>query len=117
LTPDDGALALGVDATAPPTDEVCGDGARVLGATDVEGAFGSADLLSKGPSWALSSGPSYSPSIGAEAGLDAREVDPPPTGPCRDRTLGSYERKVVVSYRDPASLSPLSSLSSPEAIS
>jgi hypothetical protein len=51
LTPDDGAPTSGVDATAPPPDEVRGDWARVLGATDVvKGAFGSADLLSEGPS-------------------------------------------------------------------
>jgi hypothetical protein len=56
LTPDDGAPASGVDATASPADEVRGDRARVLGAANVEGAFGSADLLSEGPSRVLTFG-------------------------------------------------------------
>jgi hypothetical protein len=117
LTPDDGAPASGVDATAPPTDEVCGDWACVLGATDVVGGTpSSADLLSEGPSCALPSGRSSSPSTGTEAALDAWEVDPPPTSPCRDRTSGRCMRKVMVSYHDPMSLSSLSSLSSSEAV-
>jgi hypothetical protein len=50
--------------------------------------------------------------MGPEASLNAWEVDPP-MGSSRGRTLGRCARSVVVSYRDPASSSPLSS-SSPE---
>jgi hypothetical protein len=72
LTPDDATPASGIDVVVPPVDEVRGDGARVLGTTDIVGrTFGSADLLSEGPSWSLSSGRSSFPSIGAEAALDA----------------------------------------------
>jgi hypothetical protein len=72
LTPDDGAPASSVEATAPPTDEVRSDRACVHGAADiVEGTPSSADLLSKDPSWALLSGHSSSPLMCAEATLDA----------------------------------------------
>jgi hypothetical protein len=55
--------------------------------------------------------------MGAEAALDAWEVDPPLTDPYRDRTSWRCARKVIVSYHDPASLSSLSSSSSSEAVS
>jgi hypothetical protein len=59
LTPNDGAPASGVDATAPPTDELSGDLARVLGAANIVGATpGSADHLSEGPSQVLPLAPS-----------------------------------------------------------
>jgi hypothetical protein len=70
--PDDSALVLGVGITDLPANEVRGDRARGCGATDVDsGTTGSTDPLSKGPSWALPSARSSSPSIGAEATLDA----------------------------------------------
>jgi hypothetical protein len=67
---DDGAPASGVDVAAPPTDEVCGDRARVRDAADIGGTLGLVDLLSEGPSRALPSAHSSSPSMGAEAALD-----------------------------------------------
>jgi hypothetical protein len=117
LMPDDGALVSGVDITGPPTDEVRGDRAHVRGATDVVGGTpGLADPLFEGPSRALPSTRSSSPSTGAEAALDTLEVDPPSTGRCRHRTSGRCAREVAVSYRDPSSLSSLSSSSSSEAV-
>jgi hypothetical protein len=72
LIPDDGALTLGIDVAAPPTDKVRGDQARVHGAVEVVRATpGLMDLLSKDPSWALPSARSSSPSTGVEAALDA----------------------------------------------
>jgi hypothetical protein len=67
------------------------DWAHVLGAADViKGAFGSTDLLFDGPSQALSSGRSFTLSTGAEATLDAQEVDPSPMGPCREEREESH---------------------------
>jgi hypothetical protein len=70
--PNNGGPTSSVDAAAPPTDEACDDRARVHTATDiVRGTPGSTDLFSEGPSWALPSGRSSSPSTGVEAPLDA----------------------------------------------
>jgi hypothetical protein len=59
--------------------------------------------------------PGSSPSTGAEAALDAWEVDPP-MGSKKGRTSRRSARQVTTSYRDKASsLSPSSSFS-PETI-
>jgi hypothetical protein len=72
LTPDDDALVLGVDIVSPPVNEVRGDWTCGRGATNIIGGTPSAvDLLSEGPSRALPSAGSSSPSTGAEATLDA----------------------------------------------
>jgi hypothetical protein len=117
LTPIDGALASDTDVVAPPVGKVRGDRARGRGATNLPcGTPGEVDPLSEGPARALPSAGSPSPSTGTETSLDAWEVDPPPMGFSRGRTSGRCARKVAVSYRDPASSSPLSS-SSPKTIS
>jgi hypothetical protein len=118
--PDDGALVSSVGVADLLTNEVRGDRARGCGTTDIDGGTtGSADPLFEGPSRALPSARSSSPSTGTEAGLDAWEVDPPPTISCRDRTLGRWARVVAVSYCDSASSSSSSSPSpsSSEAVS
>jgi hypothetical protein len=117
LTPIDDALALDADVIALPIGRVRGDRTRGRGATDLPyGTPGEVDPLSEGPARALPSAGSPSPSTGAETSLDAWEVDPPPIGSSRGCTSGRCTRKVVVSYRDPTSSSPLSS-SSPETVS
>jgi hypothetical protein len=94
LTPNDAAPASGVDTVVPHADEVRSNRASVLGMADVAGrTFGSADLLTEGPSRALSSGRSSFPSTGAEAALDAREVIPRRRVPIGTACQGSAQGK------------------------
>jgi hypothetical protein len=72
LTPNDDVLALGGGVADFPTDEVRGDQAHERGPTNDGGRTASlTDPLPIGPSGALLSIRSSSPSMGAEATLDA----------------------------------------------
>jgi hypothetical protein len=72
LTPINDALASDADAVAPPAGRIRGDRARGSGATNLPcRTLGQVAPLSEGPTRALASAGSPSPSMGAETSLDA----------------------------------------------